>query len=297
MKSYTIKWHNHQLDLGFPPLIMGILNITPDSFSDGGQFFTPQTAIAHAQQMVDQGAHIIDIGGESTRPFADPVPADQEIARVVPVISELNKHISVPISIDTSKAVVAKAALEAGASIVNDISSLGDPEMGAVVRDAHVPLILMHMKGTPQTMQISPEYDNIIDEIYDTLNVSIEKAVESGISRELIIVDPGIGFGKSVGDNFTIIQHLNSFHGLGVPLLIGTSRKSFIQKALDIHPDYLNYSEAIECGTMVTITMSALAGAHIVRVHNVYQTRITLTLLNSLTGDQLSGCQKKSDEK
>jgi dihydropteroate synthase len=154
--------------------------------------------------MVDQGAHIIDIGGESTRPFADPVPADQEIARVVPVISELNKHISVPISIDTSKAVVAKAALEAGASIVNDISSLGDPEMGAVVRDAHVPLILMHMKGTPQTMQISPEYDNIIDEIYDTLNVSIEKAVESGISRELIIVDPGIGFGKSVGDNFTI---------------------------------------------------------------------------------------------
>jgi len=297
MKSYNLKWHNFHLKLGFPPLIMGILNVTPDSFSDGGQYFNKEKAIAHALQMAEQGADIIDIGGESTRPFSEPVPVSKEIDRVVPVISELSKQLSVPISIDTSKAEVAQAAINAGASIINDISALRDPDMTDVAKKARVPLILMHMQGTPQTMQVAPKYDNIIDEIFDSLQSRIEKAIGAGIPKEYLIVDPGIGFGKTVQDNFLIIQKLNHFHQLQVPLLIGTSRKSFIQKALEIHPDFLNFSEAIECGTMVTITVSALAGVHIVRVHNVYQTRITLTLLNSLTGDPFSSCQARSDKK
>jgi len=297
MKSYDLKWHNYHLKLGFPPLIMGILNVTPDSFSDGGQFFDTDKAIVHALQMAEQGADIIDIGGESTRPFSEPVSAAQEIDRVVPVISDLSKKVSVPVSIDTSKAEVAQAAIDAGASIINDISALRDPDMADVAKKAKVPLILMHMQGSPQTMQIAPRYDNIVDEIYDALQSRIENAIEAGIPKDLLIADPGIGFGKTVHDNFKIIQSLRHFHQLDVPLLIGTSRKSFIQKALEIQPDFLNFSEAIECGTMVTITLSALAGVHIVRVHNVYQTRITLTLLKSLTDLHLLNCQVRSDEK
>jgi len=297
MKTYDLKWHNFHLKLGFPPLIMGILNVTPDSFSDGGHFFDKDKAIAHGIQMVEQGADIIDIGGESTRPFSEPVPAANEINRVVPVISALSKKLTVPISIDTSKAEVAEAAIKAGASIVNDISALHDPDMPQVVKKAEVPLILMHMQGTPQTMQVSPKYEDIIEEIYDALHVKINKAIEAGIPKEYLIVDPGIGFGKTVNDNFKIIRKLKHFHQLNVPLLIGTSRKSFIQKALDIQPDFLDYSEAIECGTMVTITVSAIAGVHIVRVHNVYQTKITLTLLTSLTDEHASNCQVRSDKK
>jgi dihydropteroate synthase len=297
MKSYDLKWHHYHLKLGFPPLIMGILNVTPDSFSDGGQFFDKDKAIAHGIQMVEQGADMIDVGGESTRPFSDPVSASKEIDRVVPVISALSKKVSIPISIDTSKAEVARAAIDAGASIINDISALRDADMADVAKKANVPLILMHMQGTPQTMQVAPRYDNIIDEIYYSLQSRIKSAVDAGIPKELLIVDPGIGFGKSVHDNFKIIQNLKQFHSLDVPLLIGTSRKSFIKKSLNIQQDALNYLEAIECGTMVTITVSALAGVHIVRVHNVYQTRITLTLLNSLADENLSNCQTRSDTK
>jgi dihydropteroate synthase len=276
---------------------MGILNVTPDSFSDGGQFFDKDKAIAHGLTMVSQGADIIDVGGESTRPFSEPVSASKEIDRIVPVISELSHKVSVPISIDTSKAEVALAAINAGASMINDISALGDKDMAEVARKAKVPLILMHMQGTPQTMQVAPRYDNIIDEIYYSLKSRIKNAVDAGIPEELLIVDPGIGFGKTVHDNFKIIQNLRKFIQLDVPLLIGTSRKSFIQKSLNIQQDALNYLEAIECGTMATITVSALAGVHIVRVHNVFQTRITLTLLNSLTDDQVPGCQTRSDAK
>jgi len=283
MKSYELKWQNYHLKLGFPPLIMGVLNVTPDSFSDGGKFFNPETAIDHARQMVANGADIIDIGGESTRPFAEPVSPDQEIKRVVPVISELSKELNIPISIDTSKAVVANAAIEAGASIINDISSLRDPEMATVAKKADVPLILMHMQGTPQTMQLAPEYDNIIEEIFHELNYSIEKAVHTGIKKDMIIIDPGIGFGKTVDNNFTIIRHLKRFEALDVPILMGTSRKSFIRKTLEKnHPDFLSDANAIDCGTQATVLVSALNGAHIVRVHNVFQTQITLTLLKAI---------------
>jgi len=297
MKSYEIKWQQHHLKFGFPPLIMGILNVTPDSFSDGGQFFAPDIAIAHGIQMAEQGADIIDIGGESTRPFSEPVPSLQEIDRVIPVIEALSKKLSVPISIDTSKANVAQAAIEAGASIINDISALRDPDMAGVAKRARVPIILMHMQGTPQTMQVAPKYASIIDEIFQTLKMRIEYAIDAGISREFIIADPGIGFGKTVRDNINIIQNLNHFQKLDVPLLIGTSRKSFIQKTLNIQPALSNFTDALDCGTMLTITLSALAGVHIVRVHNVYQTQITLTLLNSLTDEQLSNCQVRSDRK
>lgn len=297
MKQYDLLWHNHHLKLGFPPLIMGILNVTPDSFSDGGQFYESDKAVSHAIQMVEQGAHIIDIGGESTRPFSESVPAHQEIDRVVPVISALSSRLSVPLSIDTSKAEVAQAAIDAGASIINDISSLRDPGMVEVVKKARVPLILMHMQGTPQTMQVAPKYDHIIQDIFENLELRIKNAVDAGIPKELIIADPGIGFGKTVEDNFLIIQNLQHFQKLDVPLLIGTSRKSFIQKALNIQKDASHFSEAIDCGTMATITVSALAGVHIVRVHNVYQTSITLTLLNSLTDGHMPNCQIKSDEK
>jgi len=283
MKSYDIKWQNFHLKLSFPPLIMGILNVTPDSFSDGGQFFETETAINHAKKMVAHGADIIDIGGESTRPFADPVTPEQEIKRVIPVITELSKEINVPISIDTSKAVVARAALEAGASIINDISSFKDPEMPSVAKNANVPIILMHMQGTPQTMQLKPDYKDIIEEIFDELNIYIEKAVHVGIKKEMIIIDPGIGFGKTVNDNFTIIQQLKRFQDLNVPLLIGPSRKSFIRKTLEKkHPDFLAHTNAIECATQTTIAVSAINGAHIVRVHNVFQTQITLTLLKAI---------------
>jgi len=297
MKQYDLKWHNYHLKLGFPPLIMGILNVTPDSFSDGGQFFDTDKAISHGMQMAEQGATIIDIGGESTRPFSKPVPAHQEIDRVVPIISELSNKLSVPLSIDTSKAEVAQAAIDAGASIINDISALRDSEMAEVVKMNGVPLILMHMQGTPQTMQVAPKYDNIIHEIVENLQLRIEHAIHAGIPKELIIADPGIGFGKTVHDNFQIIQNLQDFQKLDVPLLIGTSRKSFIQKALGVQKEDSNFSEAIECGTMVTITISALEGVHIVRVHNVYQTSITLTLLNALTDKHVLNCQVRSDEK
>jgi len=286
MKSYKLKWQNYNLKLGFPPLIMGILNVTPDSFSDGGLYANPEIAIDRAQEMVQQGANIIDIGGESTRPFADPVPENIEIQRVVPVISELSKKISVPISIDTSKANVAEEAIKAGASMINDISSLKDPKMAKVARQAEVPLILMHMQGTPQTMQIGPKYKNIIEEILNELKYSIEKAENAGIQREMIIADPGIGFGKTVEDNFNIIRNLSHFQTLDVPLLIGSSRKSFIRKTLEKHhPKFLENSDAIECGTQATVSVSALNGVHIVRVHNVYQTQITLTLLRAIQND------------
>ncbi|MBF0451700.1 MAG: dihydropteroate synthase [Candidatus Magnetomorum sp.] len=286
MKSYALAWQQYHLKLGFPPMIMGILNVTPDSFSDGGQFFNPEMAIKHAQQMIAHGADIIDIGGESTRPFAAPVSSDQEIQRVVPVISALSKSITIPISIDTSKAVVADAAIQAGASIINDISSLKDPDMAMVARQAGVPVILMHMQGTPQTMQVAPKYENIIEEIFHELNYYIEKAVHAGIKKEMIIVDPGIGFGKTVGDNFAIIQHLARFQDLDVPLLIGSSRKSFIRKTLEkYHPNFLDEPNAIECGTQATVAVSALNGAQIVRVHNVFQTKITLTLLRAIQND------------
>lgn len=244
--------------------VMGVLNVTPDSFFDGGRYFDGDCALKRALEMVEEGADLIDVGGESTRPGADEVNASEEIKRVIPIIEKLQGKISVPISIDTRKSEVAEAAIQAGAHIVNDISSLQfDPRMVSVVVKFGVPVVVMHMTGSPKDMQKNPKYDDLIGEIYDYLDHRIQMASEAGIPREKIIVDPGIGFGKKWADNFIILRRLREFRELGCPLLIGVSRKSFIGWALDLPED-----ERL-MGTAAAVAASVLKGVHIVRVHDV----------------------------
>ncbi len=261
----NLIWSRYNLDLRNKTHIMGILNITPDSFSDGGVHFDPSRAIDRALRMVDEGADIIDIGGESTRPGADPVTLDEEIQRTVPIIKAIVQRVSVPISIDTYKAHVAKLALDAGASIVNDISGLRfDPEMPKIVAAYKVPVIVMHIKGTTKHMQADPVYAALVPEIIDYLRDSITIALQAGISEDMIIIDPGIGFGKTFDHNLQIINRLSEFKILGKPILIGPSRKAFIGKILDGAPP----SERLE-GTAAAVTASILKGAHMIRVHDV----------------------------
>jgi dihydropteroate synthase len=256
---------------------MGVLNVTPDSFSDGGRFFDKKDAIAHGEALVAAGADIIDIGGESSRPFSEPVSAEEEIQRVVPVIEELAHRLSMPISIDTTKAQVAAQALDAGAVIVNDIGALRlDAAMANLVADRDVPVVLMHMQGTPKTMQTNPQYEDVLGEVKSFLADAIHRAEEAGIDRSKIIVDPGIGFGKTVAHNLLLIKDLSALQPLGVPVLIGPSRKSFISKLLG--PG----DERREVGTQAAVTAAAMNGAHIVRVHDVERTRETLKLADAI---------------
>jgi dihydropteroate synthase len=246
---------------------MGILNVTPDSFSDGGLYFEKSLAIERAKQMVEDGADIIDIGGESTRPGAEPVSLDEELNRTIPVIEALAKEIKVPISIDTYKSVVAEKALNAGASIVNDISGLRfDPEMAKIVAKYKVPVVIMHIKGTPRNMQKEPFYENLIAEIKQYIEDSINIALNTGIDKDKIIIDPGIGFGKTFEHNLEIIHRLSEFSTFGKPVLIGLSRKAFIGKILN------NASplERVE-GTAAAVAISIMNGANIIRVHDVKQ--------------------------
>lgn len=260
-----LTWQSFSLDFSKKTYLMGILNVTPDSFSDGGQYFDKSAAIKRACQMVEEGADIIDIGGESTRPGSEPVPLQEEIARTIPVIEEISKKIKVPVSIDTYKAEVAKKALDAGASIVNDISGLRfDLEMPKVVSKYKVPVIIMHIKGMPKNMQANPQYEALIPEIMDYFRESIRLAVESGIAEDKIIIDPGIGFGKTLDHNLEIIKNLHEFTLLEKPLLVGVSRKAFIGKILGDAPA----SERLE-GTAAAVTISILNGANIIRVHDV----------------------------
>jgi dihydropteroate synthase len=260
-----IKWKEFQFDFSKRTYIMGILNVTPDSFSDGGLYFDKKRAVEHAIRMEEEGADIIDIGGESTRPGSDPVPVKEEIRRVVPVIEELSKKIKVPISIDTYKADVARAALSAGASMVNDISGLRfDPEMSLTVARYNVPVVIMHIKGTPKNMQENPTYTALIPEIMDYLREGIEIARKAGISEDKIIIDPGIGFGKTVEHNLEIINRLNEFAGFEKPILLGPSRKSFIGRMLGDLP----VTERLE-GTAAAVAIGIFNGANIVRVHDV----------------------------
>ncbi len=242
---------------------MGILNTTPDSFSDGGLFIDPGKAVDHALDMIAQGADIIDIGGESSRPGAEPVSAATEMKRVLPVIEALRAQSDICISIDTVKPNVARQAIAAGANIVNDITSCGNPAMVQVVREEQVPVILMHMKGTPQTMQIKPEYDNVIETIKHYLSERITELETQGVPRDHIIIDPGLGFGKTVNDNFIILKQLAEFQSLNKPILIGPSRKSFIGLTLDLPPE-----ERLE-GTIAAAVVGVLNGARIVRAHDV----------------------------
>ena len=285
MKTYTLKWHNHQLVFGAQTVIMGIVNVTPDSFSDGGRFHDPDAAVAQAERLVREGAHIIDIGGESTRPFAEAVSAEQEMDRVLPVIKYLSSRIPVPISIDTTKSAVAEAAVQAGARIINDISALTmDPGIADVAVRHGVPVILMHMKGTPRTMQVEPVYNDVVTEVRDFLDDAINRAVSAGIDRRHIIVDPGIGFGKTGRHNLLLIQRLKALVDLDVPILVGPSRKRFIRDLVnvseqqDIAPD----QPPVEAGTQAAVAVAVLNGAHIVRVHDVANTRATLKVLDAI---------------
>jgi dihydropteroate synthase len=282
---FELRCGPYLLTLGPRTLMMGILNVTPDSFSDGGLYFDKKDAVAHGEALAAAGADIIDVGGESSRPFSEPVPAEEEIRRVVPVIEELARRLSVPISIDTTWAQVATRALEAGAVMVNDIGALRlDPAMADLVADRDVPVALMHMKGTPKTMQNNPQYKNVVGEVKSFLADVIHRAEEAGIDRDKIIVDPGIGFGKTVTHNLRLIKDLRAFQPLGVPILIGVSRKSFISKLLG--PG----DERREVGTQAAVAAAALNGAHIVRVHDVERTRETLKLVDAIknlgTGDK-----------
>ncbi|HDH99513.1 MAG TPA: dihydropteroate synthase [Firmicutes bacterium] len=245
-------------------LIMGVLNVTPDSFSDGGLFLRTEDAVRRAEEMAQEGADIIDIGGESSRPGAEPVPLEEELRRVIPVVREVARRLSVPISIDTYKAEVARRALEEGASIVNDISALRfDPDMAEVVARRRAPVVLMHMKGTPRDMQRNPYYEDVLGEVEGFLRERKEAAVGMGIPEENIILDPGIGFGKRVQDNLQLLKNLDRLVALGSPVLVGTSRKSFIGAVLD-----LPVEERLE-GTLATLVLAVAKGAKILRVHDV----------------------------
>jgi dihydropteroate synthase len=257
--------------------IMGVLNVTPDSFSDGGKFFKLEDAIRQGIKMSEEGADIIDVGGESTRPGADPVSIQEELSRVIPVISSLFKKIDVPISIDTYKAEVAKQALDAGAQMINDISALRfDPEMKKVASEYKVPINLMHIKGTPQNMQKDPWYEDVIVEITEYLKQSIKIACDAGIDPEKIIIDPGIGFGKRLEDNLNILKNLKKLSILGCPILIGCSRKSFIGKILD-----LPVEERLE-GSLAALAVAVMNGANIVRVHDVKESRRATSLVDAV---------------
>jgi dihydropteroate synthase len=245
---------------------MGILNVTPDSFSDGGLFSSKERAVAHALKMVEEGADIIDIGGESTRPGAESVSALDEAARVIPVIEELAKK-GIVISVDTTKAEVAKSALDAGAWMINDVSAMRDPAMSGVLNEFKAPVVLMHMRGTPETMQDDVDYDDITAEISAYLAEKIELAESSGLSRNQIVIDPGIGFGKSREGNFTIIRELKKFKALGRPVLVGASRKSFLCASLEGAPGGEPSDRLTP--TIAAHTAAILNGADMIRVHDV----------------------------
>lgn len=270
---------------------MGILNVTPDSFSDGGQFLSANQgssvdqAVAHAEKMIAEGADIIDVGGESTRPGGEPVSVEEEIARVVPVIEALSARVNTPISVDTTKSEVARAALDAGAAIVNDISALRfDFYVADAVARAGAGLVLMHSRGTPATMHRMPPVADIMDEVVSSLRASIHMAERRGVARESIVIDPGIGFGKTQEQNLELIARLDELIAAfpDYPLLIGTSRKSFIGRLLaDESGTPAPASERLH-GTMATITAAVLKGAHIIRVHDVKAAAETIKITESL---------------
>ncbi|MBP7764822.1 MAG: dihydropteroate synthase [Deltaproteobacteria bacterium] len=262
------KTARRAIDLEEKTLIMGVLNVTPDSFSDGNRYLDREKAVERGLRMAEEGADIIDIGGESTRPGAKPVTAREQIARVAPVVETLAAKLNIPLSVDTAKAAVAGQALAAGAEIINDVSALGDGKMASVIRDAQAALVLMHRRGTPRTMQTGDlAYDDLLGEITAYLDKACRKAEAAGISRDHLAVDPGIGFGKTYDDNCRLIRKLGELKTLGLPLLVGTSRKAFIGRVTGGAP-----SERLE-GTAATVVAAVLNGARIVRVHDVAEMR------------------------
>jgi len=261
---------------------MGVLNRTPDSFSDGGRFMDDHTAILHVRKMVSEGADIIDVGGESTRPGSGPVDIAEEIRRTVPIIGKICREIDVPVSIDTSKPEVARLALAAGASIVNDITGLkSDPDMAKIISEYKASVCVMHMKGSPATMQVKPSYMDLMGEILEGLRESIEIAERAGISEDKIIVDPGIGFGKTLEHNLTILRRLGEIGDIGKPVLIGVSRKSFIGKVLD-----KEVSERL-MGTAAASALAIMKGACIIRTHDVSEISDVTKMMDAIMREKL----------
>ena len=259
------------------PLIMGILNVTPDSFTDGGKFLDSNTAVNHAMDMIADGADIIDIGGESTRPFSDPVSEREELSRVISVIKKLREKTDTVISIDTTKSSVADNACNIGADIVNDISGLSfDKEMIDIIIKHDCPIILMHILGNPKTMQENPSYNNLISDINNHLLDRANFALNKGVKKHNIILDPGIGFGKKIDDNFSIINNIDQLNDLGYPILIGVSRKSFIGKTLDVDED-----NRIE-GTIASNIIALDRGCKIFRVHDIIEAKRSLVIANKI---------------
>ena len=279
----VMNWSIRDRTLSFDsqPLVMGILNVTPDSFSDGGRFSVPSEAIEEGCRMVDHGAKILDIGGESTRPGAHEVSSDVELGRVLPVISGLRKLSTVPLSIDTRHAEVARRAIEAGADIVNDVTAMRhDPSMSDVVVSTGVGLVLMHMQGQPETMQSDPQYENVVEEVQEFLGRRVEAAVSSGIRKEALVIDPGIGFGKTVEHNLDLIAGLGNLLVYGLPVLVGVSRKSFLGSVTG-----RNQEERLAAGVAVNV-LAALYGAAILRVHDVKETCDALKILDMVSRRQ-----------
>jgi dihydropteroate synthase len=272
-----IKTSHRKILLDKRPLIMGILNVTPDSFSDGGRYFSTEKAVEHALEMQSQGADIIDVGGESTRPGSLPVTDDGEIERVLPVLRKLTGLLRIPLSIDTSKSNVAEACFAEGAEIVNDISGLRfDPRMASVAAAAGAAVVIMHTKSAPRVMQVETEYDALLDDIASYIKYGISRAIEAGISDDSIIIDPGIGFGKTKDQNLIILKNLDYFKDMGYPVLIGTSKKSFIGAALNVGID-----ERLE-GTLAVDALVTLKGADIIRTHDVIATRRVVEMVRAV---------------
>jgi dihydropteroate synthase len=275
--EHLVEWARGRLDFSQGCLVMGVLNVTPDSFSDGGQFFDTDKAIEHGLKMTAEGAVIIDVGGESTRPGAEPLLAKEQIGRVVPVIKGLSEKLDVPISIDTYNLEVATAALEAGAAMINDISALGDERIGRLAAEKQVPVVLMHIQGTPATMQVEPKYKDVVGEVLEFLLERAKRAEQLGMPRERTFIDPGIGFGKTVEHNLLLLRNIHKFVDSGYRVCIGTSRKSFIGKITGKE----NPAERI-FGTAATVALCVSAGVSIVRVHDVAEMVDVVKVANKL---------------
>lgn len=266
--------------LGERTWIMGVLNVTPDSFYDGGRYLDPEAAVGHGLALIDEGADIIDVGGESSRPGADPIPADEEIRRIVPVVSALKARTKALCSIDTTKFEVARAALDAGADIINDISSASlDPRLLALAAERDAGFVLVHLKGLPKTMQVNPRYVDVLAEVKSFLAEKIDIAEAYGLPPENLVVDPGIGFGKRLEDNLALLRNLGAIAGLGRPVLVGVSRKSFIGKILNAPPE-----DRLE-GTIAAAVMSLARGAHILRVHDVRAIRRAAVIADAILSE------------
>lgn len=275
-----MRWTAREITFEFPRpmLVMGIINTTPDSFSDGGQFTDTNSAVDHALRLADEGADILDIGGESSRPGSKPVSLEEELQRVIPVVERLAKRSKILLSVDTQKPEVAQIALKAGASIINDIAANRvSPEMWQVVQDAKAGYVCMHMQGTPQTMQMNPQYDNVLQDIETFFHQRIAKLAEHGIGAEQVVLDPGIGFGKSLDHNIQLLKGLNKFRVVERPIMVGVSRKSFIEKLLSI-PTSDRLPASLACAVW-----SMVQGASIVRVHDVAETVQAIRIAEALT--------------